>query len=178
MRLVKPNSRQLTFLNGLRQDVLEHMALMPFLHSADFTALGMTSLGVLRSNATQRHGVTRWTVDTSGDLVVDVVDLHPGLLNDKWRDYALFVMYHEFLHVLGHRAHDAPFRTMEAQWPDQIGASRGKAFTHERRLMRAKWHWVCPTCELRFPRQRRGSGRYLCRTCRSVLLDVPVQDIE
>lgn len=178
MALVKPNSEQRAFLEGLRQHVLEQMHLMPMFMEADLSNLGEVPLGVLRSNATQRHGVTRWSVASTGALTVDVVDLHPALLNGEWRDYAAFVLFHEFLHVLGHRAHDARFRSMEAQWPDKNGAMRGKAFTHDRRLMRAKWHWVCPTCDLRFPRQRRGGGRFLCRTCRTVLLDVPAKDIE
>ena len=178
MRLAKPNSNQRAILNGMRHEVLGQMHHMPFLEPADLPSLEQVRLGVLRSNATQRHGVTRWNVQPSGELVVEVVDLHPALLNDEWRDYALFVLFHEFLHVLGHRAHNASFRSMEAQWPDSMGASRGKAFTHERRLARAKWHWVCPTCDLRFPRQRRGGGRYLCRTCRTVLLDVSTQDIQ
>ena len=178
MPVVKPNDQQLALLEGLRCQVLESMAKISFLGTVDLSPLVGVRLGVLRSSATQRHGVTRWNVEPSGELAVEVVDLHPALLNDEWRDYALFVMYHEFLHVLGHRAHDTLFRNMEAQWPDQSGASRGKAFTHERRLMRAKWHWVCSTCDLRFPRQRRGGGRYLCRTCRTVLVDVPMQDIQ
>jgi predicted SprT family Zn-dependent metalloprotease len=176
--VVRPNTEQRAFLQGLRGEVLEGMQNLSFLDTVDLSSVEEVPLGVLRSNATQRHGVTRWKVEPTGHLTVEVVDLHPALLNDEWRDYALFVMYHEFLHVLGHRAHDGPFRSMEAQWPDQVGASRGKSFTHERRLMRAKWHWFCSTCDLRFPRQRRGGGRYMCRTCRTVLQDVPTQDIQ
>ena len=148
MRLAKPNSNQRAILKGMRHEVLEQMHHMPFLEPAALPSLEQVRLGVLRSNATQRHGVTRWNVQPSGELVVDVVDLHPALLNDGWRDYALFVLFHEFLHVLGHRAHNASFRSMEAQWPDITGASRGKAFTHERRLARARWHWVCPSTEI------------------------------
>lgn len=178
MALVKPSSQQVALLSDLRKEVLETMQALPFLESVDLSSLADVPLGVLRSNATQRHGVTRWNRMPSGSLSVDVVDLHPALLDAAWHDYAAFVLFHEFLHVLGHRAHDASFRAMEAHWPDAIGAARGKAFTHERRLMRAKWHWVCTTCDLRFPRQRRGGGRYLCRSCRTVLEDVPAQDIE
>ena len=100
MPVVKPNDQQLTFLEGLRCQVLESMAQISFLGTVDLSPLVGVRLGVLRSSATQRHGVTRWNVEPSGELAVDVVDLHPGLLNEEWRDYALFVMYHEFLHVL------------------------------------------------------------------------------
>ena len=176
--MVKPSPAQKTRLVALREDVVSTMEGLPFLADTDLSGLLTIPLGVLRKNATQRHGVTRWRTLPSGALSVEVVDLHPSLLEDDWEDYALFVLFHEYLHALGYRAHDAQFRSMEAQWPDSKGAMRGKAFTHERRLARAAWHWVCSTCGQRFPRQRRGGGRFLCRTCRTVLVDVPVKDIE
>ena len=176
--MVKPTHAQKTRLVALREDVVSKMEGLPFLADIDLSGLLTIPLGVLRKNATQRHGVTRWHTLPSGALSVEVVDLHPGLLEENWEDYALFVLFHEYLHALGYRAHDAQFRSMEAQWPDSKGAMRGKAFTHERRLARAAWHWVCSTCGQRFPRQRRGGGRFLCRTCRTVLVDVPVKDIE
>ena len=176
--MVKPTHAQKTKLVALREDVVSTMEGLPFLADIDLSGLLTIPLGVLRKNATQRHGVTRWRTLPSGALSVEVVDLHPSLLEDDWEDYALFVLFHEYLHALGYRAHDAQFRSMEAQWPDSKGAMRGKAFTHERRLARAAWHWVCSTCGQRFPRQRRGGGRFLCRTCRTVLVDVPVKDIE
>lgn len=176
--MVKPTPAQKTRLETLRADVVSTMEGLPFLADTDLSVLHTVPLGVLRKNATQRHGVTRWRTLPFGALSVEVVDLHPGLLEDDWEDYAHFVLFHEYLHALGYRAHDAQFRSMEAQWPDSKGAMRGKSFTHERRLARATWHWVCSTCEQRFPRQRRGGGRFLCRTCRTVLVDVPVKDIE
>ena len=176
--MVKPTHAQKTKLVALREDVVSTMEGLPFLADIDLSGLLTIPLGVLRKNATQRHGVTRWRTLPSGALSVEVVDLHPSLLEEDWEDYALFVLFHEYLHALGYRAHDAQFRSMEAQWPDPKGAMRGKAFTHERRLARAAWHWVCSTCGQRFPRQRRGGGRFLCRTCRTVLVDVPVKDIE
>ena len=42
------------------------------------------------------------------------------------------------------------------------------------RKERASWLWVCTTCEKEYPRQKPGKGRYLCRTCRTVLKDVPI----
>ena len=176
--MVKPTHAQKTRLVALREDVVSTMEGLPFLADTDLSGLHTIPLGVLRKNATQRHGVTRWRTLPSGALSVEVVDLHPSLLKEDWEDYALFVLFHEYLHALGYRAHDVQFRSMEAQWPDSKGAMRGKAFTHERRLARAAWHWVCSTCGQRFPRQRRGGGRFLCRTCRTVLVDVPVKDIE
>ena len=176
--MVKPTPAQKARLVALREDVVSTMEELPFLEDTDLSGLHTIPLGVLRKSATQRHGVTRWRTLPSGALSVEVVDLHPGLLEDNWEDYALFVLFHEYLHALGYRAHDAQFRSMEAQWPDSKGAMRGKDFTHERRLARAAWHWVCSTCEQRFPRQCRGGGRFLCRTCRTVLVDVPVKDIE
>ena len=74
--------------------------------------------------------------------MVEVVDLNPHLLNEQWLDYAAFVLFHEYLHVLGYRAHDRTFRSLEARWPNATASGRGKAFTHVRRLARASWHWV------------------------------------
>lgn len=172
------NSSQHGFLETLRRDVLEVMQSLFILDEDKHVLLLDVKLGVLRSNATQRHGATRWQRQPDGSLDLEVVDLHPELLVGEWRDYALFVLFHEFLHVVGHRAHDATFRDLERLWPNKAAAQQGKAFTHDRRLARARWHWVCPTCEQRYPRQRRGSGRYLCKACKTVLVDVPVQDIQ
>ena len=174
----KANLTQQGFLEGLRRDVLEVMQSLFILEQSNDALLSDVKLGVLRSNATQRHGATRWQRKPDGSLDLEVVDLHPALLVGQWRPYALFVLFHEFLHVVGHRAHDATFRDLERLWPDKAAAQQGKEFTHERRLERAQWHWVCPTCGQRYPRQRRGSGRYLCKACKAVLVDVPVKDIQ
>ena len=174
----RPSAQQQHELDALQVEVLAEMMAIGMLDEDGRRRLDAVPLGVLRSNATQRHGVTRWSMDGRGHLMVDVVELNPHLLNDNWRDYAAFVLFHEYLHVLGHRAHDRTFRALEARWPHTTAAARGKAFTHARRLARASWHWVCPTCDERYPRQRKGSGRYMCRRCKTVLKDVPSRDIE
>ena len=174
----RPSTQQQQDLDALRVEVLAEMVSIGLLDEDGRQRLDHVPLGVLRSNATQRHGVTRWSSDEHGRLKVDVVDLNPHLLVEHWRDYAAFVLFHEFLHVLGHRAHDRTFRALEARWPNGAASARGKAFTHARRLARASWHWVCSTCGERYPRQRKGGGRYMCRRCKTVLKDVPSRDIE
>lgn len=176
--MAKPSGEQQASLTLLRTRVLDEMAAMDLFSSEQIQLLQTVPLGVLNKNATQRHGVTRWLRETPSTLTVQTVDLHPRLLNQEWLDYAAFVMYHEFLHALGWRSHDRSFRHLESLWPHPQAAERGQAFTHEMRMGRAKWHWKCPECERQFPRQRRGAGRYLCRTCRCVLLDVPVKDAQ
>ena len=133
----RPSARQQHELDALQVEVLAEMAAIGMLDEDGRRRLDNVPLGVLRSNATQRHGVTRWSRNGVGHLKVDVVDLNPHLLNDNWRDYAAFVLFHEYLHVLGHRAHDRTFRALEARWPHTTAAARGKAFTHARRLARA-----------------------------------------
>jgi len=174
----RANSAQQIFLEQLRDEVLRVMQALHMVEIGRAALLETVNLGVLRSNATQRHGATRWQRQPDGSLELQVVDLHPDLLVDKWRSYAAFVLFHEFLHVLGNMAHDATFRGLERLWPDKDAVQQGKAFTHARRLARAQWHWVCSTCEQRYPRQRRGSGRYLCKACKTVLDDVPAKDIQ
>ena len=68
MRLVKPSNQQRGILTGMRHEVIEQMRHMPFLETSDLPSLEQVRLGVLRSNATQRHGVTRWNVQPSGEL--------------------------------------------------------------------------------------------------------------
>lgn len=174
----RPSPQQLLQLEGLRAEVLAEMLTIGMLSEEHQQTLHAVPLGVLRSNATQRHGVTRWSGNEQGSLKVEVVDLNPHLLSEHWRDYAAFVLFHEFLHAMGHRAHDRSFRALESRWPNATASSRGKAFTHSRRLARASWHWVCSTCEERYPRQRQGRGRYMCRRCKTVLKDVPSRDIQ
>ena len=176
--MARADASQQTVMEHHRTHVLATMRALELIDAQAESILFNVRLGVLRSSATQRHGATRWVRETNGALTVDVVDLHPNLLTDEWSDYAQFVLFHEFLHVLGHRAHDSAFRTLERSWPDRGASQQGKAFTHARRMARATWHWVCPSCDQRFPRQRRGGGRYLCRTCRTVLVDERVQDIQ
>ena len=173
--MARADASQQTVMEHHRADVVATMRTLGLIDAQAESMLFNVRLGVLRSSATQRHGATRWVRGANGALTVDVVDLHPSLLTDEWSDYARFVLFHEYLHVLGHRAHDSAFRTLERSWPDREASQKGKAFTHARRMARAKWHWVCTSCDQRFPRQRRGGGRYVCRTCRTVLVDERVQ---
>jgi predicted SprT family Zn-dependent metalloprotease len=174
--VVRPNLDQRLLLEGLRREVLQRMESMPFVRENMLTSLVDCPLGLLKKTATQRHGVTRWERQTDSALVVKTVDLHPTLLLPIWRDYAAFVLFHEFLHALGWRAHDAAFRALEAHWPDRHGSLRGPEFTHAMRTAKASWMWRCPTCSKEFPRQRRGAGRYVCRICRCILVDVRLKD--
>ena len=173
--MARADASQQTVMEHHRADVVATMRTLGLIDAQAESMLFNVRLGVLRSSATQRHGATRWVRGANGARAVDVVDLHPSLLTDEWSDYARFVLFHEYLHVLGHRAHDSAFRTLERSWPDREASQQGKAFTHARRMARAKWHWVCTSCHQRFPRQRRGGGRYVCRTCRTVLVDERVQ---
>ena len=176
--MVKPNAEQMRTLAGYRDIVLQNMHALGIVGIEQQQALIEVPLGVLRSNATQRHGATRWRRLSSGDLELEVVDLHPNLLVNEWADYAHFVLFHEYLHALGYRQHNSAFRSLEALWPDGKGAGRGKEFTRSRRLARARWMWLCRECGERYPRQKKGAGRYFCRTCNTALVDEAVQDIQ
>ena len=175
--MVNASPSQVKLLEELRGQVLDAMHSIEKVRSMRLSTLATIKLGVLRKNATQRHGVTRWQRSHAGELTVETVDLHPHLLCEGWEDYAAFVLYHEFLHALGFRAHDQRFRVLEAMWPHG-GSERGKAFTNAMRSARATWMWKCPSCQQTFPRQRPGRGRFVCRPCRAVLLDVPITNAE
>jgi len=170
--LPRPTPAQHEALLRLREHVVSHMNDLGMLGPGNQELLFNTPLGVLRKNATQRHGVTRWKRHQEG-LELLTVDLHPRLLTEEWTDYGTFVMFHEFIHALGWRAHDAEFRSLEARWPNKQAVSQGPLFTNTLRLEQAKWIWYCPSCEGKFPRKRRANGRFQCRGCKVNLLDMP-----
>lgn len=174
--MVQPNQEQRLGLEELRLGVVSLLETLDTFASTDTTELLNVPLGLLRKSATQRHGVTRWIRLEDGTLKVEVVELHPRLFEEPWHDYGAFVLFHEFLHVLGFRAHDSTFRALEAQWPNHTAAGMGKAFTHAMRLGRARWLWYCSSCRESYPRQRKSNGKFQCRKCRKRLEDRPMQD--
>lgn len=173
--MAKPNAEQSMLLNELRDFVLEVMREMPEWVGANVELLSTIQLGVLRKNATQRHGVTRWRrgVDVNdlkpGD--VDVIDLHPELLVSEWKAYSAFVLHHEYIHAFGLRAHDSSFRRLEASWPGSKAGQQGIKFTEALRRKRASWLWCCSKCGREYPRQKPSNGGYRCRTCDMKLID-------
>ena len=78
--MVKPSKDQTEELANLRDFVIEVMMAMEVWSEQQLTKLLEVDLGVLRKNATQRHGVTRWKrgvrKPTSPEQV-EVIDLHP-----------------------------------------------------------------------------------------------------
>ena len=174
--MAKASDSQMIELQSLRDFVLEVMSSMDFWSEELLTKLTEIRLGVLKKNATQRHGVTRWkrgVTKPSRPEQVDVIDLHPRLLSNEWSAYAAWVLHHEFVHALGYTAHDSTFRTLEQMWPSQEAGNMGKIFTEMLRKEKATWLWFCQTCKKEYPRQKPGKGRYHCRVCRTVLKDIP-----
>jgi len=174
--MAKPSSIQLNELNLLREFVIEVMSAMEIWSEEELTKLTAIQLGVLKKNATQRHGVTRWKKGIRAPSMpeeVDVIDIHPRLITTEWKPYAAWVMHHEFVHALGYIAHDAIFRSLEELWPSPQSGKMGSSFTEMLRKEKATWLWVCNTCEKEYPRQKPGRGRYYCRICRTVLVDLP-----
>ncbi len=173
--MAKPSKVQTEVLDDLRDFVIEVMLAMEVWSEEELTKLTEIDLGVLRKNATQRHGVTRWKKGVrtpSKPEQVDVIDLHPRLLDKEWMPYAAWVLHHEFVHALGYTAHDSTFRSLEKLWPSQESSTMGSTFTEMLRKEKATWLWVCNDCQKEYPRQKAGRGRYMCRACRSVLVDV------
>ena len=176
--MVRPSQDELVVLESIRESVFETMGASVLADADERAFIRGIPLGLLRKNATQRHGVTRWKRAPAGDLSVTSIELHPRLLTNEWQAYGTFVMYHEILHALGFRAHDAEFRRLEACWPDASAAGQGKEFTRSMRMKRASWMWVCSTCDRSFPRQRPGRGKFQCRSCGTVLLDRRIEDAQ
>ena len=173
--MAKPSKQQEKILAELKEDIISQMISMRHWSEEELLPLQDIPLAVLRRNATQRHGVTRFRRGARATELkiedVETIDLHPQLLNESWNDYARFVLYHEYLHALGNRFHDTTFRRLESLWPFS-GAERGREFTQFLRQRTATWLWVCKTCDKQYPRKRKANRRYRCRICSSILLDV------
>ncbi len=176
----KPSSQPVVHdIENLSSTVLSWMRKQHFFSNKEVDALSQVKVGKMRRNATQKHGVCRYIRGTDvtcpglGPKDVDRIDIHPSLLCNDWWDYAKQVMYHEYLHALGHYAHDNAFFRLENAWDDP-DRSRGKAFTELMRRANAKWLWVCSSCSKEYPRRKKSSGNYKCRSCNVVLKDVKI----
>ena len=175
--MVKPNDTQLRELIELREFVIEVMTSMGIWSEELLTKLANIDLGVLRKNATQRHGVTRWRQGIRNPTMpeeVKVIELHPRLLSSEWKPYAAWVLHHEFVHALGYTSHDSTFRSLERLWPSKEASTMGVKFTESLRKEKAKWLWVCDKCKKEYPRQKKAMGKYMCKFCKQVLRDVPI----
>lgn len=166
-------------LANIAKTVIETMQNIPQLSALAIDELENIHLGKLRKDATRLHAVCRYKKglnksEISGPSDVRCVDVHPASLTEDWQRYAAFLLYHEFLHALGFSGHDRTFRNLEALWPDTVARNMGKSFGIHLRKRASKWLWTCPQCAKEHPRNRRGRGRYRCRECRVVLVDVKV----
>ena len=173
----KPNKIQLEQIEEIKEIVLEVMSTMELWEDQQLTELSKISIGVLRKNATQRHGVTRWKKGVRVPKYpseVDVIDLHPQLLIEDWKPYAAWVLHHEYVHALGYLAHDKLFKTLENMWPSQKSKSMGKDFTEFLRRKNANWILKCEDCGKEYPRQKPGKKKYMCRSCKTILLDIRI----
>lgn len=168
-------------LEILRYRVLATMASIDVLDGEDLTPLSKIPLGKLRKDATRLHAVCRYNKGVrksdSGIGPTDVrkVALHPVALSPEWERYAEFLLYHEFLHALGHAGHDRSFRQLEAEWPDFEATQMGEPFGTHLREKNAKWRWLCPECGWNTSRSVKSRGRYLCRSCRVKLVDESIE---
>ena len=83
--MAKASKSQLLELIQLRDFVIEVMMSMSVWSEEELTKLTDIKLGVLKKNATQRHGVTRWKRGVRKPTMpeeVEVIDIHPRLLSD------------------------------------------------------------------------------------------------
>ena len=175
--MVKPNDDQIINLNELKDIVVDVMLGMGIWSKEQLAILDKIPLGVLRKNATQRHGVTRWKIGVktpSSPTEVEVIDLHPELLTNDWKAYGAWVLHHEYIHALGFTSHNSEFRQLEHLWPSPKAGSMGLKFTEFLRRRNAKWLLRCDSCNKEYPRQKPGNGRLMCRKCRKILVDVPI----
>ncbi len=178
--MAKASTVQLQKIVAIKETVLEVMTSMEIWTEQQLNELAEIKIGVLRKNATQRHGVTRWkkgVMAPSSPNEVEVIDLHPELLEEAWSAYAAWVLHHEFVHALGFVSHDSIFRKLENNWPSQKSKSLGVKFTEFLRMKNAKWILKCNTCSKEYPRQKPGKKKFMCKQCRTILVDVPIKSV-
>ena len=176
--MVKPNESQSILLESLRDFVIEVMLSMNVWEDYDLDPLKYIQLGLLRKNATMKHGVTKWpkgvTIDDASIHNIATIEIHPELLAQEWSAYAAFVLHHEFVHALGYKSHDSSFRKKERSWPGKGVIDMAPKFTEYLARKSANWMWVCTGCNMKIPKKNKNNGRYKCRKCLSTLVDVKV----
>ena len=74
--MVNPNAQQSVKLDDLKNFVLDLMLDMEVWNKTNTQELNDVKLGVLRKNATQRHGVTKWKLGS------DANNLKPKILTN------------------------------------------------------------------------------------------------
>ena len=130
-------------------------------------ALDSIPLAVLRRNATQRHGVTRFRRIEGLELKtedVETIDLHP-VVGPSWHGLCSICVVPRVPYMLSEiDSMMLLFRRLEQLWPHH-GQERGREFTQFLRRRTATWLWVCATCDKKYPRKRRANGRFRCRAC-------------
>ena len=71
--MAKASKIQISELNTLRDFVIEVMSAMDQWSEQELTKVTEIKLGVLKRNATQRHGVTRWKKGVTKDKQNQVI---------------------------------------------------------------------------------------------------------
>ena len=147
------------------------MKKIPDLSHFPLDELTIVPLGLMRKVTALRHGVCRWNRGAPLEIhSIKGVNLHPDILDERWSRYAKFVLYHEFLHALGHRYHDSDFYFLEGLWPDEEAIDMKVQFSDFVMKKYCKWELVCSSCNLTQLRSRRTTGRYICRKCKSPMV--------
>ena len=165
-------------ITELSFSVIEVMRDIEQFGNFDLEDLASIDIGVLRSDSTKKHAVCRYKKGISknyrsGPSDVRRIDLHPFVLNERWENYARYLLFHEYIHALGISNHGPSFRALDSKWPNPTDRDIGKRFHLYLLRRNGKWIWRCGECQFFVIRTLRSNGRYLCRRCISVLIDVP-----
>ena len=67
-----------------------------------------------------------------------LVKMNRKLLDEKYLQYAEFVLFHEYIHCLGNFSHDKNFRQLENLWPEKKQMNIiGRQLTRDLQKMKA-----------------------------------------
>ena len=143
----------------------------------ELSNLSTIEISYLSKNSVSRHGLTT-NLDKSKRISINNcrVRLNRNLFQEKYLDYAEFVLFHEYIHCLGNFTHNRDFRTIENLWPNKKEMNIiGKKLTRELQDSKSKWAWTCSKCGFIVRKStRKFRSNYFHKECLGKLENIPI----
>ena len=170
-------------LSQLRESVISKMRTFVdkdnerFFPDSELLQLSEIEVSFLSKNSISRHGLTT-NLDKSKKLTSSncAVRLNRKLFEEKYLEYAKFVLFHEYIHCLGNFSHDKNFRQLENLWPEKKQMNIiGRQLTRDLQEVKARWAWTCSKCGFIVKRSsRKFRSNYYHKECLGKLNNVPI----
>ena len=171
------------FLTQLRYTVIYRMKSLldknkkRFFSDNELLQLSKIEISFLSENSISRHGLTT-NLDKLEKISSTncIVKMNRKLLDEKYLQYAEFVLFHEYIHCLGNFSHDKNFRQLENLWPEKKQMNIiGRQLTRDLQKIKAKWAWTCSKCGFVVKRSsRKFRSNYFHKECLGKLENIPI----